>query len=237
MEPQLSGSHRSTYDAVFQHPVSRNLIWRDVRSMLAALPGAEQQERNGTLKVTRNGHTLTLHAPLRKNVTDIHEVMQLRRFLENSNAAAESPITDKAHLLVVIDHRLARIYRTERHGSVPQRVIPYDRSGSGRHLHYVHDDSSGHRVPETKSFYEAVANTLVDADKILLFGSGTGASSAMEQLLAALKRDHQAIADRVVGCVAVDEPHLTEDQLLAQAREFYVNQSGQGSPKEIDEHE
>jgi hypothetical protein len=237
MEPQLSGSHRTTYDAIFQHPISRNLIWRDVRSMLAALPGAAQEERNGTLKVTRNGHGVILHEPLRKNVTDIHELMQLRRFLENSEPTAESPMTDEAHLLVVIDHRLARIYRTERHGSVPQRVVPYDRSGGGRHLHYVQDDSNGQRVPEIKSFYEAVANTLQDADKILLFGSGTGASSAMEQLLAALKRDHKAIADRVVGCVVVDEPHLTEDQLLARAREFYASESTQSHSTQINEHE
>ena len=70
--------------------------------------------------------------------------------------------------------------------------------------------------PDIKSFYEAVARTLQDAEQILLFGNGTGASSAMEQLLAALKRDHKPLVHRVLGCVVVDEPHLSEDQLLAQ---------------------
>ena len=106
---------------------------------------------------------------------------------------------------------------------MPQRVLPYDRSGFGRHLHYVQDDSNGKRKPEVKGFYEAVAKTLEDAEKILLFGSGTGASSAMEQMLAALRRDHPALADRVVGSVVVNEQHLTEDQLLDQARRFYEN--------------
>ena len=126
-----------------------------------------------------------------------------------------------AHLLVVIDHRLARIYQAELHGTEPRRVIPYDRSGFGRHLHYVQDDSNGQRKPEIKSFYEAVAKTLQDAEKILLFGSGTGASSAMVQLNTALRRDHPALAERVVGSVVVDEQHMSEDQLLARARQFY----------------
>lgn len=127
------------------------------------------------------------------------------------------------NLLVVIDHREARIYRTELHGSVPQRVMPYNPDGFGRNLHYVQDKSNGQRKPERKSFYEAVARTLQGAEKVLLFGGGTGAGSAMEQLLAELKRYHADIAKRVVGTVVVDESHLSENQLLAKAREFYAD--------------
>ena len=126
------------------------------------------------------------------------------------------------HLLVVIDHREARIYSTELQGSVPQRVTPYSPNGVDRHLHYVQDESNGQRKPEQASFYEAVAKTLQGAKEILLFGSGTGASSAMEQLVAELKHRHWQIAERIVGRVVVDEQHLTENQLLAKARDFYA---------------
>jgi hypothetical protein len=44
----------------------------------------------------------------------------------------------------------------------------------------------------------------------------------MDQLLAALKRDHPDLARRVVGSLVVDEAHMTEDQLLSKAREFYA---------------
>jgi hypothetical protein len=127
------------------------------------------------------------------------------------------------HLLVVIDHREARIYRAELHRSVPQRVVPFDPHGFGRHLHNVEDHGNGQRKPERKSFYESVAKTLHDAQEVLVFGSGTGASSAMDQLLAALKHDHPDLAKRVVGSLVVDAQHLSEDQLLAKAREFYTN--------------
>jgi hypothetical protein len=126
------------------------------------------------------------------------------------------------HLLVVIDHRQARVYKTEVHGSVPQRITPYDPDGFGRHLHYVQDDSNGQRKPELKSFYEAIAKTLKGAEQVLLFGSGTGASSAMEELLAELKHHHGDVAKCIVGSVVLDETHLSEDQLLAKARDFYA---------------
>jgi hypothetical protein len=126
-----------------------------------------------------------------------------------------------AHLLVVIDHREARIYKTELRGTVPERITPFDPHGFGRYLHSVTDDSNGQRKPERKSFYEAVTKSLRGAEQIVLFGTGTGASSAMEQLIAHLKHHHADVAKRIVGSVAVDEHHLTEGQLLARAREFY----------------
>jgi len=232
MKHPSNSTHQITYDAVFQHPIARNLAWRDVVSMLAALDGASQEEHGGTLKVMRNGRALVLHQPIRKNVTDVQELMNLRRFLEQSEAAEPRPTPAGAQLLVVIDHRLARVYQAEVHGSIPKRIIPYDRNGFGRHLHYVQDDSNGQRKPEIKSFYEAVAKTLQDAGKILLFGSGTGASSAMEQLHTALRRDHSALADRVVGRVVVDEQHRSEDQLLAEARQFYAHLANTPANKE-----
>ena len=127
------------------------------------------------------------------------------------------------HLLVVIDHREARIYRAELRGSVPQRIHAV-RSARLRTVSALRPGTSptASASPERKTFYEAVANTLRGAEKILLFGSGTGASSAMDQLLADLKRRHPPLAQRVVGSIVVDEQHSTEDQLLAKAREFYA---------------
>ena len=102
------------------------------------------------------------------------------------------------------------------------RITPYDPHGFGRALRYNQSDSSGQLKPELKSFYEAIAKTLQGADKILIFGTGTGASSAMEQLLVDLKHNHHDLAERVVGSMTIDEHHRTDDQLLAKAREFLV---------------
>src|SRR5205085_10100004 len=88
-------------------------------------------------------------------------------------------------------------------------------------LHYNQNEADGQRKPEQKSFYEAVAQTLRGAEQILLFGTGTGSSSAMEVLLADLKKNHHEVAEKVIGTAAVDEKHLTEGELLAKAREMF----------------
>jgi len=223
MDSQLSGTHQKTYRHIFQHPMPHNLQWHEVWAMFGAMTDAKAvEETNGDLKVTRNGQTLLLHRPRGKDLADKKELMQVRHFLERSGGPAPTPPKTGTHLLVVIDHREARIYSTEMHGSVPQRITPYDPFGFGRDLHYNQDDSNGQRKPERKSFYEAVAKTLRGAQQILVFGTATGASSAMEQLLLELKQNHKDLARHIIASIAVDEHHLTEDQLLAKAREFFA---------------
>jgi hypothetical protein len=220
--PHLNGRHKHTYEAIFRHPVAHNLEWHDVRSLLDSL--AEVVEgHNGTLQVTRNGQMVTLHTPKHKDVATVKDLLAIRRFLEQSGETAiPSTVASGTHLLVVIDHHEAKIYRTELHGAVPQKLVPYDPHGFGRHLHSQAEETDGKRRPERKSFYEAIAATLRGAEQILIFGSGTGESNAMEQLLADLKHNHHDVATHVVGSIVVDEHHQTEDQLLAQAREFFA---------------
>jgi hypothetical protein len=223
MQSQLSGPHQKTYHHIFQHPIPHNLQWREVWSMLNAMVDATAAEdEKGNLKVTRNGQMLVLHRPRGKDLADKKELMQVRHFLERSGIPVPAPAAAGTHLLVVIDHREARIYSAELHGTVPQKIAPYDPFGFGRDLHYNQDDSNGQRKPERKSFYEAVAKTLRGARQILLFGTGTGSSSAMEHLLEELKHNHRDIAARVIGSITVDEHHLTEAQLLAKARDLFV---------------
>src|SRR5277367_361253 len=114
MESQLSGTHKKTYQHLFQHPMPHNLQWRDVWSMLSAMADANSVEDNGgNLKVTRNGQTLMLRHPRDKDFADKKELMRVRHFLERSETRMRSLPPVGTHLLVVIDHREARIYRAE----------------------------------------------------------------------------------------------------------------------------
>jgi hypothetical protein len=221
--PHLNGRHQHTYETIFRHPAAHNLEWHDVRSLLAAVADVVEED-NGSLQVTRNGQIVILHAPKHKDVATVEDLLAIRRFLEQSNdTALPAPVAAGAHLLVVIDHHEAKIYRAELHGTVPQQLVPYDPHGFGRHLRSDTEETDGKRRPERKSFYEAIAATLRGADQILIFGSGTGESSAMEQLLANLKHHHGDVAKHVVGSIVVDTHHQTEGQLLAQARDFFAS--------------
>jgi len=115
------------------------------------------------------------------------------------------------------------------HGAVPQRITPLDPNGFGRQLHYVQDDSNGQRKPELKSFYEAVVKTLQGAEAILIFGSGTGASSAMTHLVAEMRRRHGRTG--AAHCWRGGDRSATPErrQLLARARDFYAEMAPPGT--------
>ncbi|OWK37348.1 hypothetical protein [Fimbriiglobus ruber] len=223
-ETRLNGRHQHTYEAIFRHPTAQSLEWHDVVSLLDALADVVEGH-DGSFHVTRDKHKLTLHHPKHKDIPAA-DVLAVRHFLEVSNEAeGPSPVAPGVRLLVVIDHREATIHLTESHGAVPQKILPYDPHGFGRHLRSRNEETDGKRQPERKSYYEAIAETLRGADQILIFGSGTGESSAVDQLLADLKANHPDVAEHVAGTVVTDGYHPTESQLLAKAREFFAPKS------------
>jgi hypothetical protein len=220
MTTTLSSAHQATLDAIRRHPAVHNLHWNEVRSLLEAIAEV-RPHGNGSIKYTRNGQTLLLHPDSHKDIDTDEQLKEVRQFLERSNEVLTPPEGSGVNLLVVIDHREARIYRTELKGTVPQRIVPHDPGNEGRHLHSVSNDANGQRLPEIRSYYESIAKSLHGATSILLFGTGKGASSAMHHLAAEIRDHHKDIAAHLVGTVTIDEHHLTEGQLLAKAREFY----------------
>jgi hypothetical protein len=216
----LTGTHLRTYNTIFQHPVSHNLEWRAVHSMFGKL-GQIVEEPNGNFKVTRNGQILVLHPPRTKDVADADEVMGLRHFLERSGVVKPTPAR-AVHWLLVIDHHEARVFRSEDYGSSPQTIQPHEPAAYFRHARHSKDFTRGEEKPDPNSFFEPVAKALGPSGAILIFGSGTGMSSEMEQFKAWLEVHNKDMAGRVVGYVTIDEHHTTDRQLFAKAREFYA---------------
>ena len=224
----LTGSHLRAYQAIFQHPGSHNLGWHDVHALLRQL-GQVDEEPNGNLKVTRNGHILILPPPRTKDVAETEELMTLRHFLEQSETAPSDPKVTETQWLVVIDHHEARIFRSAAHGAVPQLVRPHVPEDYFRHAHNSMGFSRGQEKPDPNSFFEPVAAMLNAPGKILIFGTGTGMSSEMDQFVAWLNLHHPIVAKRIIGSLVIDEHHLTEGQLLAKARELFANDRKAGS--------
>jgi hypothetical protein len=216
----LSGAHSRTYDRIFQHPISHNLEWHDVRALLGKL-GEVTEEHNGNLKVTRNGEVLVLHASRTKDVAEMDDVMSLRHFLERSDAAKPAVAEKETHWLLVIDHHEARIFHAEMEGAVPQRILPHGPEEYFRHARDSKNTSRGQEKPDPNTYFAPVAKALGSSGPILIFGTGTGSSSEMEQFVNWSKTHHPEIAKRIVGSIAVDESHLSEAQLLVKARDFY----------------
>ena len=79
-EPEhLDNRHRDTLRQIFQHPVSHNIEWRAVVSLLEAV-GSVSQHHDGKLAVTLGGETEFLDPPRHKDI-DAQMVVDLRRML------------------------------------------------------------------------------------------------------------------------------------------------------------
>ena len=218
---QLTGSLLRTYNTIFQHPVSHNLEWRHVHALFRHVAEVEE-EHNGSLRVTRNGQTLVLHPPGSKDVAETEELMALRHFLQRSEPTAAVPGGAVLHWLLVIDHHEARLFRSELHGSVPQTITPHEPDEFLLHGQNSQNLSRGKEKPDPNSFFAPVVKALEAPGPILICGTGKGHSSEMEQFVAWAKQHHPEVAKRIIGTLVVDESHLTVNQLLAKARDFYA---------------
>lgn len=125
------------------------------------------------------------------------------------------------HALLVINHKDARIYQTELKGSIPETISPQDNLGHQGHVHSKHDYSDHIEKPNHNEYFGSVTKNLINAEKVLIFGSGEGSSSTMNLYVAWLAEHKNPISDRIVAAVTVDQSHLTEGEILAKAREIY----------------
>jgi hypothetical protein len=88
-EPEhLSNHHRTTLRQIFQHPVSHNLEWHAVVSLLAAIGSVEERHHDGTVAVNVGTESAFLDAPVHKD-TDVETVLRLRRLLAAAGYAPE----------------------------------------------------------------------------------------------------------------------------------------------------
>ena len=83
----LDHHHRRTAQAILSHPVSHNIEWRRVISLLEAL-GELREEHNGKLRVTLGGETETIARPAGKDLSE-QTVVDLRRMLAAAGITAE----------------------------------------------------------------------------------------------------------------------------------------------------
>ncbi len=78
----LNNHHRNTLRELFQHPVSHNIEWRAVISLLEAV-GSVAQHHDGKLAVTVGSQTTIFDRPADKDV-DVQQIVDLRRLLSDA---------------------------------------------------------------------------------------------------------------------------------------------------------
>jgi hypothetical protein len=75
----LSNHHRNTLRELFQHPVSHNIEWHAVVSLLEAV-GTVERHHDGKVAVTIGSESAFIDPPAGKDI-DAQTVLDLRRML------------------------------------------------------------------------------------------------------------------------------------------------------------
>jgi hypothetical protein len=216
----LAGSLLRTYNTIFQQPDSHDVGWQEIHALLRQL-GQVADETNGDLKVTRHGQIMVLHPPRKKDAYERDEILALRHFLERSEMQAPETNGRDAHMLLVIDHHEARLFRAEVNGGIPHQILPHKPNCFFWHAQNPGNFTKGKETRTLNDFFKHVAEALQTAGQILIFGTDT--SREMDQFLAWLNIHCPEIAGRIIGSLVVDVDLLDEGRLLEKAQEFYAH--------------
>jgi hypothetical protein len=231
----LDHHHRRTAEAILSHPVSHNIEWPDVLSLLEAI-GEVSEEHNGKFKVSIGGETETLHRPGGKDIGE-QMVVDLRRMLgaagitaatlgERLDVSAKPAAAEPwGHAILVIGYQGADIYPTDATNDAPRRIVPEDPRGRLRTMHHKANNPEGWYGRIDESWYAELAEALKPAAQILIIGNGKGHSNATLQFMRYLAQHDHDLMKRIVGSVESDDEDLTEAKILALSRNFYGDQS------------
>jgi hypothetical protein len=85
---KLDAHHRATLDRIFSHPVSHNIQWHHILSLLQSVTSVTKR-RDGRYAVSLGAETETLDPP-RGHDVDEQMVGDLRRMLNNAGITPET---------------------------------------------------------------------------------------------------------------------------------------------------
>lgn len=148
-----------------------------------------------------------------------YAIASLRTFLDK--AEVEVPIYRRPETtIVVIDHHSARLVRSA-HGAGRTAATeePYDPHGFHRHLiHRREAHYEGDRIPEDLTFFERIAQDLIEPGLIVILAHGQSKSDEGGLLLAYLQKHHPQVANKIIAIEHLDLSALSEPQIEAQIR-------------------
>lgn len=84
----MSHKHDHVLEQLFAHPMSMNIKWREVTSLLESLGGEVEVVHGGREKVRLNGREHTFHIPHSGVLDSKDELTAMRHFLESAGVTA-----------------------------------------------------------------------------------------------------------------------------------------------------
>lgn len=136
------------------------------------------------------------------------------------------PELSKRLVAVAITQTYAKLWLTGLDPDAQSRKIvtaePHARHHSGRvGLATIADQGHDPEYPSAV-FYEEIAQAIAKAPQILLLGHGKGKANTMAKFVQYLEEKHPQLASKVVGSVNINLQAMTDPEILAKSREWFV---------------
>lgn len=132
-----------------------------------------------------------------------------------------SDISNKL-VVITITRDEARIWATGLDkGSRPEKIFAPAEKGSFHHLRQTLHQSGHSDDPADWGYFDLIANEVKDASEILLIGHGEGKANAVLRFVQFVERNNPVVAKKIVGAIDTNLFSMTENQILASAREWF----------------
>ena len=123
------------------------------------------------------------------------------------------------HAILVLDYHEAKFFNSDLKGTHPETLKTIDPKGHLRHMHSKPDNDGKYSHVHQQWFAE-ITEKLAGANSILIMHHGKGHSNVLTYFLKYLAKHENQLLSKVDGAV-YQENHITEPQILAEARKFY----------------
>ncbi len=95
MSQRMSHKHVYLIRAIFQNPISGNIHWREIESLLHHLGASVEPIQGARFRVLLNGIEGTLHHPHHSNVFAKQDIKKLRQYL--ASAGVTPSLYEESH--------------------------------------------------------------------------------------------------------------------------------------------
>ncbi len=86
---KLRAKHRRTLEAIFAHPVSGNIRWAEIETLVKALGGTVEEASGSRVHFLIEDRPATFHRPHPRPTADKGAVAAFRKYLIGANITAQ----------------------------------------------------------------------------------------------------------------------------------------------------
>lgn len=125
-------------------------------------------------------------------------------------------------VVAVVERDETRIWVTNAEkGTKPEVIHQPAIADNHRHVRKAQHHGGHDSDKATKAYYEEISKVLAPAGEILLVGHGNGKANWVVKFVQHLERHHKDVAQKVVGALNINVLAMTENEILAAARDWF----------------